>query len=85
MAIIKNYGNSGIVTFKTIKLALKSHSAAVFSNYYFDCLIKLTRDHLSPKIQKNPVILIREKNFLHLSIQMINTTFLLWTNGLLIN
>lgn len=52
MAIIKNYGNSGIVTFKTIKLALKSHSAAVFSNYYFDCLIKLTRDHLSPKIQK---------------------------------
>lgn len=64
MAIIKNYGNRGIVTFKTIKLALKSHSAAVFSNYYFDCL-KLTRDRLSPKIQEIQfiLILIREKNF----------------------
>lgn len=64
MAIIKNYGNRGIVTFKTIKLALKSHSAAVFSNYYYDCL-KLTRDRLSPKIQEIQfiLILIREKNF----------------------
>lgn len=64
MAIIKNYGNRGIVTFKTIKLAPKSHSAAVFSNKYFDCL-KLTRDRLSPKIQEIQfiLILIREKNF----------------------
>lgn len=64
MAIIKNYGNSGIVTFKTIKLALKSHSVAVFSNYYFDCLIKLTRDRLVQKFKKSSLhSLIREKNF----------------------